>query len=100
MTTTIFMFLVATIHGKFDKSRIDKNFLDEWFSQYIDLLAKFELWNHRVEILKAYQSDFLNTLTQKSLSYNVMCGNCKRTIKSNTLICTQCNKNVFLCVYW
>lgn len=100
LTTAVFMFLVANLHGKFDKSKIDSIYLDEWMANYIELLAKFELWNKRIEILKAYQSDFVNSLAQKSITYTSMCSSCKKTIPANSYLCIECRRNVFLCVYW
>ena len=99
LPTAIFMYLVASSNEKFEANKIDSRYLDEWFSQYIELLAMFELWNLRIEIIKSYQSDFIKTLTQKSINYNVMCATCKKTIKQNTFVCPNCAKNVFLCSY-
>lgn len=100
LTTAIFMFLVAFLNKKIDKIKIETVQLDEWFSQYIELLSKFELWNLRTEIIKIYQSDFMKNLTQKSINYNIMCSSCKKSIKHGTFICSSCNKNIFLCIFW
>ena len=99
LTTAIFMYLVACLNSKFDKCKIDSVCLDEWFSQYIELLSKFELWNLRIEIIKNYQSEFIRNLTQNSLAYNPMCGTCKKTLRPNTFYCPNCKTNSFLCVY-
>ena len=99
LTTAIFMYLVASLNEKLDKNKIDFNYLDEWFSQYIELLSKFELWNLRIEIIKNCNSEFISNLTQNSLDYHPMCGTCKKTIKANTTYCPSCKVNNFLCVY-
>lgn len=97
--TAIFMYLVTSQNDKFEQNKIDSKYLDEWFSQYIEILAKFEMWNIRIEIIKAYQSEFIRNLTQNSLSFTSMCATCKKIIKPNTYMCPSCNKNVFLCSY-
>ena len=35
LTTTVFMYLVASKNEKIDLSKLDPIYLDEWFSQYI-----------------------------------------------------------------
>jgi len=74
LPTAIFMYKVATSAGKVDNIKIESKELDEWLAQYIEMLAMFELWNLRIEIIKSFQSDFLmdfNNLTQKSIIYEV-----------------------------
>lgn len=99
LSTAIFMYLVTSQNDKFEQNKIELKCLDEWFSQYIEILAKFELWNLRIEIIKSYQSDFIRNLTQNSLNFTSMCATCKKIIKPNTYMCPSCNKNVFLCSY-
>ncbi|CAF0779751.1 unnamed protein product [Brachionus calyciflorus] len=98
LVTPIFMYLVRSLK-KMDKNLIEANYLDEWFVQYIELLAKFELWNQRIEIIKAYRTDVIQNLTQNTLLYTSMCGKCKITIKQDSSICRECKTNVFLCSY-
>ena len=37
------MFLIATSKNKFDKSKIEQIYLDEWFSQYIGKFDSFDM---------------------------------------------------------
>jgi hypothetical protein len=116
------MYIVALLNDKIDRAKIESQYLDEWFSQYIginkfkskefycakcklfffyfkELLSKFELWNLRTEIIKIHQSEAINR-TQKSISYKIMCSKCKKTIEKGSYLCNWCKKNLFLCVFW
>ncbi len=86
LPTAIFMYQVVHETGKLDQVKLDskREELDEWFAQYIELLAMFELWNLRIEIIKSYRSERIidfNNLTRKSIVYEPMCATCKKTIK-------------------
>jgi WD repeat-containing protein 24 len=95
--TAITMYLVACKSSCFKVNSINESYLDEWFTQYIELLAKYDQWILRSEILKAHQSESLEKLTQISINYLTMCAMCKEEIPRSTLVCSKCKKNPFLC---
>lgn len=86
LPTAIFMYQVIHETGKLEQVKLEskREELDEWFAQYIELLAMFELWNLRIQIIKSYRSERIidfNNLTRKSIVYEPMCATCKKTIK-------------------
>lgn len=86
LPTAIFMYQVMHETGKLEQVKLEskREELDEWFAQYIELLAMFELWNLRIQIIKSYRSERIidfNNLTRKSIVYEPMCATCKKTIK-------------------
>lgn len=62
---------------------------EHWYTSYIDLLQRFQLWNISNEVIKLSTCRAINCLNQASTTLHVNCSNCKRPMSNRGWICDR-----------
>ncbi|MGH0183901.1 UNVERIFIED_CONTAM: hypothetical protein FKN15_019485 [Acipenser sinensis] len=70
---------------------------EHWYTSYIDLLQRFELWNISNEVIKLSTSSAINCLNQTSTTLHINCSNCKRPMSNKGWICDRCHQCASIC---
>ena len=64
-------------------------FQEHWYTSYIDLLQRFELWNVSNEVIKLSTCSAITCLNQTSTTLHINCSNCKRPMSNRGWICDR-----------
>lgn len=62
---------------------------EHWYTSYIDLLQRFQLWNISNEVIKLSTCRAINCLNQASTTLHINCSNCKRPMSNRGWICDR-----------
>ena len=84
---------------------------EKWFTCYIDLLSRFQLWPEMTEVIGLSKLPNILQLNQSSTSVNLCCGNCGKpnyshgpfecqNCKTDTSICCVCDQTVHGLYVW
>lgn len=78
---------------------LDSTILEKWFSSYIELLHRFQLWSVATQVITLSNLPVINSFNQSSTSVKIICGVCSnRTIHGLApIICKNCGTDVTQC---
>ena len=79
---------------------IDSSLIARWFTSYVDLLHRFELWYVATQVITLSNISDVNRLNQSSTAIKVTCGICGTRIHPQAMppfICKNCDKDITLC---
>ena len=78
---------------------IDDITLELWFSSYIDLLQRLELYNNASILIKTCSIPSIQQMSQQSTTYLSNCTKCNKALsrKQGSWWCERCEKTPNLC---
>ncbi|KAM6378885.1 GATOR2 complex protein WDR24 [Pluvialis apricaria] len=88
---------VLIVLGDRIRKEIDEQTQEHWYTSYIDLLQRFQLWNISNEVIKLSTCRAINCLNQASTTLHVNCSNCKRPMSNRGWICDRCRQCASMC---
>ncbi|XP_078388148.1 GATOR2 complex protein WDR24-like [Cetorhinus maximus] len=88
---------VLIVLGDRIKKEIDEQTQEHWYTSYIDLLQRFQLWNVANEVIKLSTCRSINCLNQASTTLHVNCNNCKRPMNTRGWMCERCRRGASTC---
>uniref|UniRef100_A0A8C4W7L8 WD repeat domain 24 n=1 Tax=Gopherus evgoodei TaxID=1825980 RepID=A0A8C4W7L8_9SAUR len=88
---------VLIVLGDRIKKEIDEQTQEHWYTSYIDLLQRFQLWNISNEVIKLSTCRAINCLNQASTTLHINCSNCKRPMSNKGWICDRCRQCASMC---
>ncbi|XP_072444373.1 GATOR2 complex protein WDR24-like [Chiloscyllium punctatum] len=88
---------VLIVLGDRIKKEIDEQTQEHWYTSYIDLLQRFQLWNVANEVIKLSTCRSITCLNQASTTLHVNCNNCKRPMNTRGWMCERCRRGASIC---
>ncbi|KAK6476233.1 GATOR complex protein WDR24 isoform X2 [Huso huso] len=88
---------VLIVLGDRIRKEVDELTQEHWYTSYIDLLQRFELWNVSNEVIKLSTCSAINCLNQTSTTLHINCSNCKRPMSNKGWICDRCHQCASIC---
>ena len=78
---------------------LDASVLEKWFTSYIELLHRFQLWTVATQIITLSNLPAINSLNQSSTTVKIICGVCTSRLPQGTapVICKNCGTDNTLC---
>lgn len=71
---------------------------EKWFSSYIELLSRFQLWSEMTQVITLSKLSNILQLNQSSTSVNLCCGMCgKLNHSSGPFVCQNCKTDTSIC---
>ncbi|XP_064395171.1 GATOR2 complex protein WDR24-like [Halichondria panicea] len=70
---------------------------EQWFSSYIDLLIRYELWSVAALVIKLCPLPSINEMSQQSTTYHIGCGGCSKSMENRGWQCQRCEKITSTC---
>ncbi|XP_061455673.1 GATOR2 complex protein WDR24 isoform X4 [Rhineura floridana] len=80
---------VLIVLGDRIRKEIDDQAQEHWYTSYIDLLQRFQLWNISNEVIKLSTCRAITCLNQASTTLHINCSNCKRPMSNKGWICDR-----------
>ena len=91
--------LLLVLGERISFNEIDELTQEKWFTAYIDLLSRFQLWSVATKVITLSKIPNINGLNQNSTNVNLCCGVCgKLNHGTGPFICKNCNTNTCVCV--
>jgi hypothetical protein len=79
-------------------NEIDELTQEKWFTAYIDLLSRFQLWSVATQVIRLSKIPNINALNQNSTNVNLCCGVCGKLNHGNgPFTCKNCNTKTCVC---
>lgn len=78
---------------------LDNTLLQKWFTSYIELLHRFELWYVATQVITLSNLKIVNELNQSSTSVKIICGFCGNRTPNTAApnLCKNCGTDTTLC---
>ncbi|KAF7268665.1 hypothetical protein GWI33_018236 [Rhynchophorus ferrugineus] len=68
---------------------------EHWMMGYIELLARYKLWNLVTRILKLSWIPSISQMNQQSTSFNTNCGKCLKPLQRVGWLCDRCHTSEY-----
>lgn len=71
--------------------KLDEAQVEHWFSSYIELLQRLQLWNVSNQVIQlAAEHPSIWQQNQQSTSVSLQCGSCGHSLPRNSFLCRKC----------
>lgn len=74
-----------------DLTELDLSTQEHWLLTYLDLLARYKLWNVSADIIQSSWIPSISQLSQQSTSIHTCCGECSKPLQRTGWLCDRCH---------
>ena len=90
--------LLIVLGDRMKNVDVDELTQEKWFTAYVELLYRFQLWSVATQVISLSQIPNVNSLNQTSTNVNLCCGNCgKLNHGTGPFVCKNCNTQTCIC---
>lgn len=90
--------LLIVLGDRMKGLQIDDLTQEKWFTAYVELLYRFQLWSVATQVISLSHIPNVNSLNQTSTNVNLCCGNCgKLNHGTGPFVCKSCNTQTCIC---
>jgi hypothetical protein len=88
---------VLLVLGERASQLVDELSMEHWFSSYIDLLSRQQLWCVAAQVIRECPLDSIRKRNQESTMYDTTCGYCNKSMEGGGWQCHRCEKLTSWC---